>query len=82
MNIGKNLEKFLKDAQCEPNKVMHAVVNSRGYGGFRVMNIVTTKNSLNVVPRKNLKVTKKLGLGVLGSGEYGTAYIGCINNAC
>jgi len=79
MNVGKNLGNFLKGAECEPNKVMSAVVNNRGYGGFRIMNIVGSKNSLNIVPRRNLKTSKGRGLGLLGSGEFGKAYIGCIN---
>jgi len=62
---------------------MSSIVNKNGFGGFRVMNIVKTNgNSLNVVPRKNTVVSKKRGLGLLGKGEYGKAYIGCINSNC
>jgi len=83
MNIGKNLKNLLKDSACEPEKVMHAIVNNRGYGGFRTMNIINSKtNSLNIVPRKNVKVSEKIGLGFIGKGEFGTAFIGCINSKC
>lgn len=82
MNIGKNLEKVLKGAECQPNRVLHSIVNNRGYGGFRVMNIVTSGNGLNLEPRKTFHVANKKGLGLLGSGMFGTAYIGCINKNC
>ena len=82
-NTGKKLKNFLKNKACNPKNVMYSLRNNTNLGGFHLVDInVNANGPLKLVPKKNKNPTIKPGLGRLGKGAEGIAYIGCIDDKC
>ena len=82
-SIGKNLKNMLQNSMCHPERVLFALVNNKGFGGFHLLNVISTnKHVLGVRPRTNIKPRLAQGLGELGKGAEGFAFIGCLDTGC
>ena len=80
--LGKNLKNMLKNASCNPERVLFSLSNNKGYGGFHLMDITYLGTSLSIVKRGNIVPQLHQGLAKLGEGAEGHAYIGCLDTSC